>query len=37
MQRQPMFIDDAYHYYIIYEIERHDHIVYEKQIHNDHK
>ena len=37
MQRQPIFIADAYHDYILNEIERWDNIEYEIQIHNDDK
>ena len=36
-QRQPICIDDAYHDYIIDEIERRDNIGYERKIHNDDK
>ena len=37
VQRQPIFIADAYHGYILDEIERCDHIDYEGKIHNDDK
>ena len=37
VQRQPIFIDDEYHDYILYEIERRDNIEYERQVHNDDK
>ena len=36
-QRQPIFISDAYHDYILYEIEHRNHIEHEKLIHNDDK
>ena len=35
LQKQPIFIDDTDHDYILDEIMRHDHIEYERQIHND--
>ena len=37
VQRQPIFIDDAYRDYILDEIKGNDHIEYERQIHNDDK
>ena len=37
MYRQPVCIYDADHDYILDEIERRDHIEYERKIHNDDK
>ena len=34
IHRQPIFIADADHDYVLDEIEHHDHIYYESQIHN---
>ena len=37
MQIQPICIADADHDYILNEVERRDHIDYERQIYNDNK